>query len=102
MTVGGQTLEVIHLRGHTPGSIALVWRGPGDAGVHVFTGDSLFPGGVGNTQKDPAGSTRLIDDLEERIFGRLPDETWFYPGHGNDSTLGVERPHLGEWRARGW
>ena len=53
-TVGGQTLEVIHLRGHTPGSIALVWRGPGDAGVHVFTGDSLFPGGVGNTQKDAA------------------------------------------------
>src|SRR3954451_16616244 len=49
VTVGDQTLEVGHLRGHTPGSIALVWRGPVDAGVHVFTGDSLFPGGVGNT-----------------------------------------------------
>src|SRR4051812_290914 len=52
LTVGGQTLEVVHLRGHTPGSIALVWRGPEGAGTHVFTGDSLFPGGVGNTQKD--------------------------------------------------
>src|SRR5919199_1178852 len=49
VTVGGQTLEVVHLRGHTPGSIALIWRGPGDAGTHVFTGDSLFPGGPGRT-----------------------------------------------------
>src|SRR4051794_15419047 len=49
VTVGGQTLEVVHLRGHTPGSIALIWRGPEGAGTHVFTGDSLFPGGVGNT-----------------------------------------------------
>ena len=44
----------------------------------------------------------LVNDVEERIFGRLPDETWFYPGHGNDSTLGEERPHLAEWRERGW
>ena len=102
VTVGAQTLEVIHLRGHTPGSIALVWRGPGDAGVHVFTGDSLFPGGVGNTQKDAARFASLIDDVEERIFGTLPDETWVYPGHGKDTTLGAERPHLEEWRARGW
>ncbi|TFV88587.1 MBL fold metallo-hydrolase [Blastococcus sp. CT_GayMR16] len=102
VTFGGQTLEVIHLRGHTPGSIALVWRGPGDAGVHVFTGDSLFPGGVGNTQKDAARFASLIDDVEERLFGTLPDETWVYPGHGKDTTLGTERPHLAEWRARGW
>ena len=73
--VGNQTLEVIHLRGHTPGSIALVWRGPGDAGVHLFTGDSLFPGGVGNTQKDAARFSSLIDDVEQRLFGTLPDET---------------------------
>ena len=99
--VGEQTLEVIHLRGHTPGSIALVWRGPEDAGTHVFTGDSLFPGGPGRTT-NPADFTSLMDDLEERIFGRLDDSTWFYPGHGKDSTLGAERPHLGEWRARGW
>jgi glyoxylase-like metal-dependent hydrolase (beta-lactamase superfamily II) len=102
VSVGNQTLEVIHLRGHTPGSIALVWRGPGDAGVHLFTGDSLFPGGVGNTQKDAARFTSLIDDVEQRLFGTLPDETWVYPGHGADTTLGAERPHLAEWRARGW
>jgi glyoxylase-like metal-dependent hydrolase (beta-lactamase superfamily II) len=102
VTVGEHSLEVIHLRGHTPGSIALVWRGPGDAGVHVFTGDSLFPGGVGNTQKDAARFTSLIDDVEERLFGTLPDEAWVYPGHGKDTTIGAERPHLAEWRARGW
>jgi glyoxylase-like metal-dependent hydrolase (beta-lactamase superfamily II) len=101
LTVGAQTLEVVHLRGHTPGSIALVWRG-GEAGTHVFTGDSLFPGGVGNTQNDPARFASLIDDVEERLFGTLPDDTWVYPGHGKDTTLGAERPHLGEWRARGW
>jgi glyoxylase-like metal-dependent hydrolase (beta-lactamase superfamily II) len=101
VTVGEQTLEVIHLRGHTPGSIALVWRGPGDAGVHVFTGDSLFPGGPGRTT-NPTDFTSLMDDLEERIFGRLDDDTWFYPGHGKDSTLGAERPHIPEWRSRGW
>jgi glyoxylase-like metal-dependent hydrolase (beta-lactamase superfamily II) len=100
--VGEQTLEVIHLRGHTPGSIALVWRGRDDAGTHVFTGDSLFPGGVGNTQKDPDRFASLIDDVEERLFGTLPDGTWVYPGHGKDTTIGAERPHLGEWRARGW
>jgi glyoxylase-like metal-dependent hydrolase (beta-lactamase superfamily II) len=100
--VGEQTLEVVHLRGHTPGSIALVWRGPGDAGTHVFTGDSLFPGGVGNTQQDPERFASLIDDVEQRLFGTLPDETWVYPGHGKDTTLGAERPQLGEWRARGW
>ncbi len=101
VAVGDQVLEVVHLRGHTPGSIALVWRGAGDAGTHVFTGDSLFPGGAGRTTS-PKDFNSLIDDLEERIFGRLDDATWFYPGHGKDSTLGAERPHLSEWRERGW
>lgn len=99
VAVGDQVLEVVHLRGHTPGSIALVWRG---GGTHVFTGDSLFPGGVGNTQQDAARFTSLLDDVEERLFGALPDDTWVYPGHGGDTTLGTERPHLSEWRARGW
>jgi glyoxylase-like metal-dependent hydrolase (beta-lactamase superfamily II) len=99
--VGDQVLEVVHLRGHTPGSIALIWRGPEGAGTHVFTGDSLFPGGPGRTTT-PENFTSLMDDLEGRIFGQHDDETWFYPGHGKDSTLGVERPHLGEWRERGW
>jgi glyoxylase-like metal-dependent hydrolase (beta-lactamase superfamily II) len=63
---------------------------------------SLFPGGVGNTFGDESAFEQLITDVEERIFQRLPDETWFYPGHGNDSTLGAERPHLAEWCERGW
>lgn len=98
---GDCELEVIHLRGHTPGSIALLYRDP-DGHGHLFTGDSLFPGGVGNTQKDPERFASLIDDVEQRIFATLPDDTWFYPGHGDDSTLGEQRPHLPEWRARGW
>ncbi|SFU05307.1 Glyoxylase, beta-lactamase superfamily II [Geodermatophilus amargosae] len=101
VAVGEQELEVVHLRGHTPGSIALVWRGGGDAGTHVFTGDSLFPGGPGRTTS-PEDFHSLMDDLEQRIFEALDDSTWFYPGHGKDSTLGAERIHLEEWRARGW
>jgi glyoxylase-like metal-dependent hydrolase (beta-lactamase superfamily II) len=99
--VGNVRLEVIRITGHTPGSIALLYDDP-DGTPHLFTGDSLFPGGVGNTFGDADAFVSLINDVEERIFGRLPDETWFYPGHGNDSTLGVERPHLAEWRERGW
>ncbi|MCZ2860234.1 MBL fold metallo-hydrolase [Blastococcus sp. VKM Ac-2987] len=101
VTVGAQVLEVVHLRGHTPGSIALVWRGPGDAGVHVFTGDSLFPGGVGKTWSAEDFAS-LVDDVEQRLFAVLPDEAWVYPGHGSDTTIGAERPHLAEWRERGW
>lgn len=98
---GGCVLEVIHLVGHTPGSIALLYRDP--TGIpHLFTGDSLFPGGVGNTQGDPARFASLMEDVQRKIFDRLPDETWFYPGHGKDSTLGAERPALPQWRARGW
>jgi glyoxylase-like metal-dependent hydrolase (beta-lactamase superfamily II) len=98
--VGDCELEVIHLRGHTPGSIALLYRDP--SGVpHLFTGDSLFPGGVGKTTS-PENFTSLVNDVSSRIFDKLPDETWFYPGHGDDSTLGAERPHLDEWRSRGY
>ncbi|BBH15857.1 hydrolase [Nocardioides baekrokdamisoli] len=99
--VGECALEVIAVRGHTPGSIALLYQDP-DGSPHLWTGDSLFPGGVGATFGDEAAFQELITDVEERIFQRLPDDTWFYPGHGNDSTLGTERPHLGEWRERGW
>ncbi len=100
LTVGDVSLEIIGLRGHTPGSVAVLYRDPGGFG-HLFTGDSLFPGGVGGT-KSPENFTSLLNDVEERIFGQLDDSTWFYPGHGDDSTLGAERPHLAEWRARGW
>ncbi|MGW0503294.1 MBL fold metallo-hydrolase [Micromonospora sp. NPDC003241] len=99
--VGDCTLDVIHIKGHTPGSVALLYRDPTGTG-HLWTGDSLFPGGVGNTDQDPERFAALIDDVEHKLFDRLPDETWFYPGHGRDSTLGAERPHLAEWRARGW
>jgi glyoxylase-like metal-dependent hydrolase (beta-lactamase superfamily II) len=100
VSVGQVPLRVIHLRGHTPGSIALVYDDPAGH-PHLFTGDSLFPGGVGKT-RSPEDFRSLMDDVSSRIFGELPDDTWFYPGHGDDSTLGEQRPHLAEWRARGW
>ena len=92
---GDIRLDVIHLVGHTPGSIALLYDDP-EGTPHLFTGDSLFPGGVGNTFGDAAAFRTLIDDVATKVFDRLPDETWFYPGHGNDSVLGRERPHLDE------
>ncbi|RYE74557.1 MAG: MBL fold metallo-hydrolase [Myxococcales bacterium] len=101
VAVGNARLEVIHVEGHTPGSICLLYDDP-DGTPHLFTGDSLFPGGVGNTFGDKDAFVRLLDHVSTRIFDRLPDETHFYPGHGNDSNLGNERPHLSEWRERGW
>ncbi|MCW2841114.1 MAG: Zn-dependent hydrolase [Aeromicrobium sp.] len=98
--VGSCELEVIELVGHTPGSIALAYDDP-DGVVHLFTGDSLFPGGPGRTTA-PEDFTSLMDDLESKIFDRFPDDTRVYPGHGHDTTLGAERPHLAEWRERGW
>ncbi|GIF05840.1 MBL fold metallo-hydrolase [Actinoplanes siamensis] len=100
--VGGHRLEVIHVVGHTPGSVVLAYQEPGDGRVHLFTGDSLFPGGVGNTRGVRENFESLINDVERKLFDRFPDDTWFYPGHGRDSTLGAERPHLPEWRERGW
>ena len=101
ISVGECSLEVIHLVGHTPGSVALLYDDP--AGTpHLWTGDSLFPGGVGNTFGSEENFRTLFSDVRTKLFDRLPDETWFYPGHGDDSTLGAERPHLAEWEARGW
>jgi glyoxylase-like metal-dependent hydrolase (beta-lactamase superfamily II) len=104
VTVGEARLSVIHLRGHTPGSIALCYDADGAlaAEPHLFTGDSLFPGGPGNTEGDPQRFGQLIGDLEERVFAVLPDGTWVYPGHGGDTTIGTERPQVPAWRARGW
>jgi glyoxylase-like metal-dependent hydrolase (beta-lactamase superfamily II) len=98
--IGESSLTVIHLVGHTPGSIALLYDDP-EGTPHLFTGDSLFPGGPGRTTS-AEGFQSLMDDLEHKVFDRLPDETWVYPGHGHDTTLGAERPHLPEWRTRGW
>ncbi|HEY2442090.1 MAG TPA: MBL fold metallo-hydrolase [Streptosporangiaceae bacterium] len=99
--VGDVELTAIHLAGHTPGSIALLYRDPAGS-PHLITGDCLFPGGVGNTQQDPGRFASLIHDVSTKLFDPLPDETWVYPGHGGDTTIGAERPHLAEWRARGW
>ncbi|MBZ5740002.1 MBL fold metallo-hydrolase [Nocardioides mangrovi] len=101
VTVGDCTLSVIALAGHTPGSVALVYDDP-SGHPHLFTGDSLFPGGVGNTFGDADAFAQLLDEVSTKIFGTLPDDTWFYPGHGDDSTLGAERASLPEWRERGW
>jgi glyoxylase-like metal-dependent hydrolase (beta-lactamase superfamily II) len=99
--LGDLTLDVIHLRGHTPGSVALAYRDP-HGHAHLWTGDSLFPGGVGNVEKDPQRFASLLGDVQTRIFDIYDNDTWIYPGHGADTTLGAERPHLQEWRERGW
>ncbi|WP_117208267.1 MBL fold metallo-hydrolase [Allorhizocola rhizosphaerae] len=100
---GQISLEAIHLVGHTPGSIALLYRDPSVRHApQLFTGDCLFPGGVGNTWGDGAAFESLLDGVIAKVFDRLPDETVVYPGHGKDTTLGAERPSLQEWRARGW
>ncbi|EBF6878330.1 MBL fold metallo-hydrolase, partial [Salmonella enterica subsp. enterica serovar Saintpaul] len=97
--VGEVVLDVIHLRGHTPGSIALAYDDP-HGHTHLFTGDSLFPGGVGNTKNPGQSFDSLIEDVTTRVFDVYDDDTAVYPGHGADTTLGAERPHLQEWRDR--
>lgn len=97
----GFDVTAVHLRGHTPGSIALVYEDP-EGPAHIFSGDSLFPGGIGNTEQDPRRFAQLISDVRERLFAAYPDDTVVHPGHGKPTTLGSERPHLDEWEARGW
>ena len=100
-SIDGIEIEVIHLRGHTPGSIAVLYRdlhGP----AHLFTGDSLFPGGVGNTNGDAKRFSSLYNDIVRRVFDYLPDDTLVHPGHGAGTTLGAERSKLPEWKQRGW
>jgi glyoxylase-like metal-dependent hydrolase (beta-lactamase superfamily II) len=102
LTVGELTFEVIHLRGHTPGSVALALRPAGErTAVQLFTGDCLFPGGVGKTW-EPGAFEQLLGDVTGRVFDAYGDDTVVYPGHGDDTTLGAERPHLAQWRERGW
>jgi len=100
INVGELSFDVIHLQGHTPGSVALALDGADDA-THLFTGDCLFPGGVGKTWQE-GDFERLLDHVSVRVFDVYADSTVVYPGHGDDTTLGAERPHLKEWKERGW
>ena len=92
---GRRSVTVIHTPGHTPGGICLL------AGKHLLSGDTLFPGGPGNTENDPARFAEIIEAIESRLF-TLPEDTAVYPGHGADTTIGKEKPHLQEWKDRGW
>ena len=97
--LGEEELAVVGLVGHTPGSVTLAYAGGG--GTHLFTGDSLFPGGPGKTWSAD-DFVSLMAELEGKIFGAYADDAVVHPGHGDGTTLGAERPHLPEWRARGW
>ncbi|MDR1431163.1 MAG: MBL fold metallo-hydrolase [Propionibacteriaceae bacterium] len=99
--VDGIWLSAIRLTGHTPGSVALAYAEAGQP-VWVFSGDSLFPGGLGNTDHDQTRFGTLFRDVVERVFDVYTDDTIVAPGHGSFTTLGAERPHLAGWEARGW
>lgn len=99
ISFGGQELKVRILRGHTPGGAAL--HVVIDGTDHLFTGDSLFPGGVGKTATE-GEFKRLFHDVRDRIFEEYPDNTVVHPGHGDGTTLGAERPNLDEWWERKW
>ena len=102
ISLGDLSLDVAIVSGHTAASVVLAYREP-TGHAHVFTGDTLFPGGVGATRNDPSQSfDELYRDVTAKIFDRYDDDTWIYPGHGGDTTLGAERPHLSEWAERGW
>ncbi|MGC0250635.1 MBL fold metallo-hydrolase [Pseudactinotalea sp. Z1748] len=99
--LGAQHLDVIGLRGHTPGSVALAWTDTSSGVVHLFTGDSLFPGGVGRTTSEEDFDS-LLTDVQTRIFDVYDDDAVVHPGHGDNTTLGAERPELDHWRERRW
>lgn len=100
---GSVALHVIHTPGHTPGSVSFVFEPEDQSEIHVlFSGDTLFPGGPGATRWDYSSFPQIMDSIEGKLFARLPDEALVHPGHGPSTTIGAERPHLGEWRRRGW
>lgn len=92
---GERDAKVIHTPGHTPGGVCLL------SGRHLISGDTLFPGGPGNTSGDKTRFGQIIESVSSRLFV-LPDDTVVYPGHGDDTTIGKEKPHLQEWIDRGW
>jgi glyoxylase-like metal-dependent hydrolase (beta-lactamase superfamily II) len=96
--VGRLRLHTIHTPGHTPGSMCFRLEGS----PVLFSGDTLFPGGPGNTTFEGGDFPTIIRSLEDRLFASLPDDTIVLPGHGDDTTIGAEKPHLQEWIDRGW
>ncbi len=97
IAVGDLRLRTIHTPGHTPGSTCFLLEGK----PLLFSGDTLFPGGPGNTSFENASFEQIIQSIDRRLFA-LPDDLIVLPGHGLDTTIGTERPHLEEWIARGW
>jgi glyoxylase-like metal-dependent hydrolase (beta-lactamase superfamily II) len=97
LTVGALRLHAVHTPGHTPGSTCFLLEGH----PVLFSGDTLFPGGPGNTKFENASFSEIITSIDRRLF-TLPPETLVLPGHGLDTTIGTERPHLDEWIERGW
>jgi len=100
VSVGSVPLTAMHTPGHTPGGLCLLYESEGSTPV-LFSGDTLFPGGPGNTKLEYGDFATIIESIRTRLF-TLADETIVMPGHGLDTTIGTERPHLGEWIARGW
>jgi glyoxylase-like metal-dependent hydrolase (beta-lactamase superfamily II) len=96
--VGRLRLHTIHTPGHTPGSMCFRVEGS----PVLFSGDTLFPGGPGNTTFEGGDFPTIIRSLEERLFSKVPDDHIVMPGHGDDTTIGAEKPHLQEWADRGW
>jgi glyoxylase-like metal-dependent hydrolase (beta-lactamase superfamily II) len=92
---GKRAVTVLHTPGHTPGGVCLYAPG------HLVSGDTLFPGGPGNTWGDAEAFAQIVASIENKLFV-LPDDTAVYPGHGDDTTIGRERPQLQEWKDRGW
>lgn len=88
-------VKVLHTPGHTPGGVCLL------VGKHLVSGDTLFPGGPGNTWGDGKLFDQIMASIETKLF-TLPDDTRVYPGHGDDTTIGTEKPHLDEWKDRRW
>jgi glyoxylase-like metal-dependent hydrolase (beta-lactamase superfamily II) len=100
VTFGDITLRVLSTGGHTPGASMFFYDDPLGHG-HLFSGDCLFPGGVGKTTT-PEDFATLFTGVKEQVFDALPDTTWVYPGHGADTTVGAERNSLPAWHERGW
>ncbi len=98
IVVGRVRVRTILTPGHTPGSVCFSVV---DSPI-LFSGDTLFPGGPGNTKTELGDFEQIIESIEMRILDRFDDETLILPGHGDDTTVGRERPHLDEWISRGW